>query len=228
MSTVSSSTTLMIEAGPAAPDAPVTRTGGVPLAPAGTVWPHCASCEGPMTFLAEVFPEDADGSGAGRAVLALFACRNDPGMCEDWDPYAGGNRALLFARDGLAPLPVPEAAGGADGEGAFTLGAVRTVALERVPGADYDQARAAWTGDEEEGNGEGAGKPAVLGQLGGNPAWIQGDETPTCPACARPMPLAVQLEEGPDHRTSMNFGGGGCGYAFACEPCGQALFLWQC
>jgi hypothetical protein len=42
------------------------------------------------------------------------------------------------------------------------------------------------------------------------------------------MPLVVQLEEGPDHHTSMNFGGGGSAYAFACEPCGAARLLWQC
>jgi uncharacterized protein with PIN domain len=41
------------------------------------------------------------------------------------------------------------------------------------------------------------------------------------------MPLIVQLEEGPDHSTAMNFGGGDA-YAFACAPCGRAKFLWQC
>jgi hypothetical protein len=42
------------------------------------------------------------------------------------------------------------------------------------------------------------------------------------------MPFVAQLEEGPDRRTAMNFGDTGNGYAFACAPCGQALFLWQC
>ncbi|MFI0786272.1 hypothetical protein ACH4Q6_11815 [Streptomyces lydicus] len=42
------------------------------------------------------------------------------------------------------------------------------------------------------------------------------------------MPFVVQLEEGPDHGTAMNFGGAGSAYAFACEPGGRALFLWQC
>ncbi|MFI2238766.1 hypothetical protein [Streptomyces chrestomyceticus] len=37
-----------------------------------------------------------------------------------------------------------------------------------------------------------------------------------------------QLEEGPHHNTAMNFGGAGRAYAFVCEPCNQALFLWQC
>lgn len=108
----------MTYAGTTEPDAPTTRTGGVPLAPAGTTWPQCATCDGPM-------------------------------------------------------------------------------------------------GD-------------VLGQLGGQPAWLQNDETPACPTCARQMRLVVQLEEGRDHATAMNFGGRGEAYAFACEPCAQAVFLWQC
>jgi hypothetical protein len=195
-------TTLMTDAGPVAPDTLVTRTGGLPLAPAGTSWPRCASCEGPLRFLAQIVLDDL--------VLALFACQNDPGMCDDWDPESGGNRALLFPCDGLRPLPEPDD----EAEEPFTLGAVRAVALERKPGGDYDQAREAHSGT------------AVLGQLGGRPAWIQGDETPACPSCARAMPFVTQLEEGPDHRTSMNFGGGGCAYAFTCEPCGEARVLW--
>jgi hypothetical protein len=68
----------------------------------------------------------------------------------------------------------------------------------------------------------------VLGQLGGVPWWIQSDGKPDCLVCAEPMRFVAQLEEGRDHRTAANFGGGGCGYAFTCEPCGEAAFLWQC
>ncbi|WP_371494421.1 hypothetical protein OG871_04875 [Kitasatospora sp. NBC_00374] len=41
------------------------------------------------------------------------------------------------------------------------------------------------------------------------------------------MRLAVQLQEGPDPVTAMNFGGGRA-YAFTCSPCTGAAFLWQC
>ncbi|WSQ14941.1 hypothetical protein OG604_48530 [Streptomyces sp. NBC_01231] len=87
---------------------------------------------------------------------------------------------------------------------------------------DYDQAGGEWAAGND--------RPAssVLGQLGGSPVWVQGDETPSCVSCATPMPLIVQLEEGPDHNTAMNFGGCGRAYVFACEPCGRAKFLWQC
>ncbi|MGW6705910.1 DUF1963 domain-containing protein [Streptomyces sp. NPDC054956] len=219
-------TTLMIDAGPVPPDAPVTRTGGGPLAPAGTEWPSCTSCSGPMQFLAQVVLDDVDGidrgaAAPGRGVLALFACQNDPGMCEDWAPDSGGNRALLFPPEGLLPLSPPPLGEGVD-EHVVSLGAVRSVTRESAAEADYDLAREAWAGKT------GRPQTEVLGQLGGEPAWLQGDETPTCPSCERPMPLIVQLEQGPDPGTAMNFGGGGCAYAFACEPCARALFLWQC
>ncbi|MFH9656795.1 hypothetical protein ACH4NF_00525 [Streptomyces sp. NPDC017248] len=211
-------TTLMIEAGPVAPAARVTRTGGVPLAPAGTPWPRCTSCDGPMQFLAQVVLADLGYGTTDHAVLALFACQNDPGMCDDWEPDSGGNQALLFPADALQPLPRP--ADGADE--ALLLGSVRAVGLVRVDAPEYGRAREEWAAAH--------GRPAtsVLGQLGGRPAWLQGDETPSCASCAAPMPLIVQLEEGPDHGTAMNFGGSGSAYAFACAPCGHAKFLWQC
>ena len=87
---------------------------------------------------------------------------------------------------------------------------------------DYEQARQDWAGRE--------GRPGhdVLGQLGGQPSWVQADETPACPGCAAPMSFAVQLEEGHDYRTAANFGGAGCGYGFTCQRCSAAAFLWQC
>ncbi|QMU73542.1 DUF1963 domain-containing protein [Streptacidiphilus sp. P02-A3a] len=208
----------MIDAGPVAPTALVTRTGGVPLAPAGAPWPCCASCSAPMQFLAQVVLDDLGDEVQGRGVLALFACQNDPGMCSDWEPDAGGNRALLLPVEGLEPMAQPE--DGVD-EAVLLLGSVRAVSLVHEDEPDYDQAGEEWAARNE--------RPAstVLGQLGGTPAWIQDDETPSCPSCTSPMPLIAQLEEGPDHSTAMNFGSGGA-YAFACEPCGTATFLWQC
>lgn len=236
-------TTLMTYAGTTEPDALVTRTGGVPLAPAGTAWPGCTACGGPMQFLAQVLLDDlglhvGQGPASGRGVLALFMCQNDPGMCAEWDPRAGGNRALLFRADVLQQIPVPapdehededddededEDEDEDDDQEAILLGAVSTLAYDTFSTtADYDQAREEWTGQTDRQLQD------VLGQLGGQPAWIQYDETPTCTACARPMPLVVQLQEGRDHTTAMNFGGGGRAYAFACEPCAQAVLLWQC
>ncbi|PYC71025.1 hypothetical protein C7C46_26945 [Streptomyces tateyamensis] len=215
----------MIDAESAAEDALLTRTGGVPLAPAGTVWPRCATCSGPMQFLAQILLEDLDrqvgqGTQQRRGVLVVFMCQNDPGMCDEWSPTAGGNRALLFPTDGVQPMTLPEL--GEDDRETILLGAVHAAAFEAVADTDYDQAGKAWAEQA------GRSRLEILGQVGGAPSWVQYDETPACPSCAQAMPLIAQLEEGPDHSTAMNFGGCGSAYAFACEPCEQAAFLWQC
>ncbi len=64
----------------------------------------------------------------------------------------------------------------------------------------------------------------VLGQLGGEPAWVQHPETPDCPECGGAMAFAAQLEE----HSSINFGGAGAGYVFRCKPCDRGAFLFQC
>ncbi|MFD7080958.1 hypothetical protein [Streptomyces sp. NPDC059918] len=226
-----SATTLLIHDGSAAPDAPVTRVGGLPLAPAGTPWPTCTACSGPLQFIAHLV---LDG---GRGVLAVFMCANDPGGCEEWSATAGGNRAYLFPPAGLVPIPLPALPASEDGdtdeeadededdeeddEDVRQLGAVRTVERVAVAGPEYGAAAKAWS--------ERSGRPRrhVLGQLGGVADWLQYDETPDCAGCGRPMEFVAQLEEGPDPLTAPNFGSGSA-YAHACEPCGRAAFLWQC
>lgn len=214
-----SATTLLIHDGSAAPDAPVTRIGGLPLAPAGTDWPTCTACSGPLQFIAQLV---LDG---GRGVLAVFMCANDPGSCQEWSATSGGNRAFLFPPDGLAPLPPPALPATEDeeddDEDVRLLGAVRTVERVTVAGPEYEAAAKAWS--------ERSGRPRgqVLGQLGGAADWLQYDETPDCTDCGRPMAFVAQLEEGPDPLTAPNFGSGRA-YAHACAPCGRAAFLWQC
>ncbi|MEJ8640247.1 hypothetical protein WKI68_00115 [Streptomyces sp. MS1.HAVA.3] len=71
------------------------------------------------------------------------------------------------------------------------------------------------------------GESVPHGILRGEPDWIQDDETPDCPSCATHMAFAAELEEDYDFATGANFGGGGRGYVFTCQPCGEAAFLWQ-
>lgn len=182
---------LLIHDGETAADAPGPRTGGVPLAPGGFVWPMCRECGGVLQFLAHLPVPDG--------AVAVFLCRNDPGMCDDWDAAAGANGAFLFRGD-LVPAAVP-------GEGETLFGAV--TALRHHPD-------------------DVPTEEPVLGRLGGEPGWLQGDETPDCPSCALRMAFTAELEEGDDFATSANFGGGGRGYVFSCRPCGEAAFLWQC
>ncbi|TJZ98424.1 hypothetical protein [Actinacidiphila oryziradicis] len=131
-------------------------------------------------------------------VIAVFFCQNDPGMCDDWDAAAGANQAYLFSGE-LTPAAVPA-------EGETLLDAVTALRLHPADSPTEEP---------------------VLGRLGGEPEWIQADENPNCPVCAAPMTFTAELEEGYDFTTSANFGGGGRGYVFSCQLCGEAAFLWQ-
>lgn len=173
-----------------------TRFGGVPHLPPETAWPACKTCQGHMTFvgqadLADLNAEDLTG------LLAMFQCTNDPGMCDDWEPEAGGNAALVFAAEALtsaAPLATPSPP---------PAEVLREIVVE-VRGGDLN---AEW---------------GLIGLLGGEPQWVQDDETPTC-TCGQPMEFVLQLGEQRD----MNFGGDGCAFAFLCRGCSEARFLWQ-
>lgn len=201
----------MIYAGPAASDAPGTRTGGVPRTPPDFEWPRCRECAGAMQFLAQVSLIDAEAGNTG--LLSLFMCQNDPGLCDEWDSTSGGNRAFVFGADATLTPAVPS-------DGVTMLEETSAVRFEEVDVEDYLDAA------QHRSRQTGRDVADVLGQVCGEPAWRQNDETPTCGHCTRPMTFVVQLEEGHDHRTSANFGGG-CGYGFRCGPCGTAAFLWQ-
>ncbi len=202
--------TLMVHR-PEAPAGRATRFGGLPGVPEGFTWPACASCEGPMQFLGQLQP------GEGEPLLLLFMCQNDPGLCDEWDAESGGN--AVVAVEPAVPLRPAMPPGGRDD----LLRPAHGSDAVAVEGDTYDDARAAWSAAAS-----GRTPRQVLGQLGGEPAWLQGDETPDCGACGRAMAFVAQLEEGPDHRTSMNFGGGGCAYVYRCGcSAGQARLLWQ-
>ena len=173
-------------------------------------WPQCAECRRPMQYLGRV-PHPLDPA---KRVL-IFQCANDPGMCDEWDPYAGGNQALIVDATPAARFVKPP------WRGVTTLGASWSGHTEPCAADSYGAAHDEFERSDEQ-------KRFVLGQLGGRPDWLQDDETPTCSACGNPMVLAAQLEEGPGRQASMNFGGGGCGYAFICTcPADEARFLWQ-
>ena len=171
------------------------QVGGLPHAPTGTPWPTCATCNGPMQFLAGVTLDGTDHT------LLVFQCANDPGLCDEWEPGAGGNAALVVPRGKSGPMPAPTA--GPDGfKNPIVLPEVGLSPVEAEPAGGW------------------------LGRLGGEPDWLQADETPQC-RCGRPMEFVVSMEQ---HVTEgINFGGGGVGYGFACPTCEyEARWLFQC
>ncbi|MEE1739530.1 hypothetical protein [Streptomyces sp. BE147] len=196
--------TLMIYNGTTDETADEPRTGGIPLVPADFSWPHCDTCDGAMKFLAHLPVE--------QGVVSVFQCENDPGLCEEWEAFEGGNRAFLFPREGLVPAAVPA-------EGETLLGAVSAIRLETVDEDTYNDAR------EQYRLRSGRGR-LVLGSLGGEADWFYEDQWPACPGCGQLMTFVAHLEEGNDSATAANFGGG-CGYVLVCDPCRSAAFLTQ-
>lgn len=142
-------------------------------------------------------------------------CQNDPGMCDENHPEIGGNKVIVIQPSALEIVPAPAI-------GETTRGPEYGAMIVGIAAKDYDEARECWVKNEG-----GIGRN-ILGQLHGEPAWIQGDETTYCGDCYLPMRFVAQLKQGPDPETEMNFGGGGCAYLFDCACTGSAKFLFQC
>jgi hypothetical protein len=77
-------------------------------------------------------------------------------------------------------------------------------------------------------------------KLGGEPEWIQGDDTPACPHCGRQMTFVAQIDS-IEHDSPQNplgrdplgeldymFGDVGMIYVFFCEECCEPGCVHQC
>jgi len=181
-----------------------TSFGGLPVQKKGvtTEWPKCKTCNAEMQYLGKIKTD--------IGLEIIFMCNNDPGMCDEWDAEAGGNKAIVVNGENLGFFePIDKELSLRETE--------YGVELIESEEEDYDTARENWPGNRRQ----------VLGQLYGEPSWIQGDETPECDCCSKQMRFVAQLEEGPDYKTAMNFGGGGVAYLFDCTEGKTAKFLWQ-
>jgi uncharacterized protein YwqG len=187
--------------------------GGRPVAPIGVAWPTCKTCDGPMQFIAQLPLAECDEVAPKRSsqTLLIFQCQNDPGMCDEWDAESGGNLAMIVQAEGGVPLEVPE--------GETLLPSESRLRFEAYQSKDGESPDDAYC--------EAADAPdsKVIGKMGGDPLWIQNDETPTC-QCGATMSFVCQLED--RGGGGINFGDAGAGYAFVCPDCSdQARFLWQ-
>lgn len=181
-----------------------TVVGGRPSAPGGTLaWPTCSQCGHPMQFLAQLRVYEPD------RLMLLFMCQKDPGMCDEWSALLGANTVLMVATHDLALVEPPV------GE-ATTRDERYSIQLHDVD-EPYPELVAEVDAPEH-----------ILGSLGGEPAWIQDDETPQCAECETTMDFVAQLEEGPNFDSAMNFGGGGLAFVFRCPACDRGAFCWQC
>ncbi|MEM7343152.1 MAG: hypothetical protein AAF485_02835 [Chloroflexota bacterium] len=169
-------------------------------------WPICSLCELPMQFLGKVLGNDE--------LHQIFMCQNDPGMCDDWDANGGANAVIITKPIELEFVPVPA-------EGVTLRETEYSAAVVEFEASTYEEARNEWVKNNSVSRRE------VLGQILGQPSWIQGEDIPVCNHCHKPMQFMVQLEQGPDWKTEMNFGGGGAAYLFSCACRNSAKFLWQ-
>lgn len=167
-----------------------------------------------MQFIAQIPLAECAEAVPGRSsqTLLIFQCQNDPGMCDDWDAESGGNRAIIVEAGQGGPLQVPE-------------GETLLPSESRLRFVTY-QANAGESPDDAYCDALDEPGSKVVGKVGGNPLWLQDDETPNCECGAR-MSFICQLEcRGGG---GINFGDAGAGYAFVCPECNdQAKFLWQC
>lgn len=191
------------------PLAKETTFGGIPVFNKGEEfdWPTCSNCNGHMQYLGRISDENH--------LHLIFMCQNDPGCCEEWDPDEGGNSVISFIPENLVKVSVPDS-------GETLRDTEYGCKIVKFRDLDYNEARANWA-DKTQNSFR-----MVLGMVNGEPFWLQGDETPVCSSCSKPMNLLAQLEVGPEYETEMNFGGGGCAYLFGCSACESAKFLWQC
>lgn len=178
--------------------------GGLPVTEIGKTigWPKCKTCGAEMQYQGKIKTD--------IGLELIYMCNNDPGMCDEWSAEGGGNKVIIINSDKLEFIKAIDR----------KLSLRETeygVKLVEVEAADYDSARESWSGNRRE----------VLGQLYGEPIWLQGDETPNCDCCDKPMRFVAQLEQGPDYKTEMNFGGG-VAYLFDCIKDRIGKFLWQC
>jgi hypothetical protein len=199
----------------------MTRVGGPPLLLAGSEWPRCKMCSGPLQFLAQVRRQ--------HRLIAIFQCAQNPGSCASDSATAGANRAIVMrARDPLAPLAPPADA--------------HDVLLSRVDGVELVRFEYRTYPDDPDGRDRQDDDPPredlgaryvelrrrsrdIIGLIGPHADWVQHEEIPSC-RCGKPMRFLLQLEDRAGG--GINFGDIGCGYVFACDTCSEALFLWQC
>lgn len=188
--------------------APLTasRIGGYPAVAVDFEWPECDHHVEPMQFMAQIEHDER--------LLSVFICQFEPGTCESWDPDAGSNAALVFGGRDLVPAAYPSSPHGDPGDPiaasppiidrSYLLGlhSVETSAAEDASAVAAAQAEAAGY--------------VVAGQYGGEPDWIQDDETP------EGMTFVASIDEGP---LRFNFGDAGRAYVFTDGT--AAKVLWQ-
>lgn len=186
----------------------LTKMGGKPLAPSNTQWVSCSVCGGWMQFIGQIDLEETAIKEVSerKQLLLIFMCTNNPGGCDEWDADLGGNAAILVSKTNQTSLEAP-----CDKEEFLLEETLLT--LDECDDSAYTYCQILNQPQNQ-----------VCGKIGGEPVWIQADETPIC-TCGARMTFIFQLQ----YSAEIQFGDAGSGYGFVCLVCQQrAKFLWQC
>jgi hypothetical protein len=206
------------------------RYGGAPWLAQGEAWPECPLCKRPMQLFIQLAADDVPEAARnlfGDGLVQLFYCAWRDTLCatgsDAWEPFATtvlARRVQPSGEEAVPPLP------GFDPN----VNAVRIIGWEEQ--ADYptpwelEPLGIELEDDEDERTGDiwDANDPGD--KLGGWPRWVQCEDAPTCPRCARKMRLLFQL--GIAGNLRLDYGGGAIGYLTRCEDHADVLaFSWQ-
>jgi uncharacterized protein YwqG len=168
----------------------VTKFGGQPEWVEDPAWPLSTELGTPMRFIGQVTVPRTEG--APERMAYVFMTQDDEEDADGtWEPEGGEN--AVICQPGRGP--------------SF----VETTALAEGPTVGPDVQVAMVATDDAAASGH---------HLGGEPAWLQPDETPPG------FTFLFQLDS-TDLPFWVNFGDAGLGYAFVDHATGEGRFLWQ-
>lgn len=216
---------LLIQRPEPAMDAPVSRVGGLPLAPAGAPWPGCETCGDPMQFILQMRLRDVGGVlGATDGLLLVWQCESMAAGCEPGEPDGRANFATFTMLDRLRVIPSPDPWPRRQPPcQLFACRELMTVPIERPLRGDYPDDDA-WREADPYQRLIRDDKD-VVGLVTPRLDWLRGDPRLRCVTCDLPLVPILQLES---HAAGgIGFGMLGAGYALYCEGCVQATWMHQ-
>ena len=138
--------------------------------------PKCKECSSEMTCILHIDLSQLNVFSS-KGHLLVYQCEADPGMCDDWDPIAGGNKVIYVEKCNTKPT-----------------------------GDSYLSIDSRVLSSKDELIAFSESNSNCYGKIGEPPLWIQGDETPTC-TCGKTMELVCEIDESANENFNFGGGG---------------------
>ena len=203
------------------------RIGGVPKSMAPERWPMCGQCGQPLDFYFALDLQDPKPIAKKYRYAFFFFCDVTNGTCSPYYPW-GANRIVLL-RDLDATSPTKHL--GPHKYHRYAVGFCEKREWEQRKKEERQAFTDALLNPKFDADGMVHVPMPRLGDtpetfhLLNEPAWIQNDETPTCPKCEGPVRFIGQIESTYDRKgKGFPFG---VAYAFLCakECCEDGHYL---